>query len=71
MVRYVWSVKDCVEASAGRGDAPAAGAEAPKLKIGTRLGYAPEQEFYVLHDRIRALEARIAELEKILPRKKP
>jgi methionyl-tRNA formyltransferase len=45
--------------------------EALKLRIGSRLGYAPESELYVLHNRIQALEARISELKKSLPRKKP
>ena len=48
----------------------AAGGEPPKLRIGSRLGCAPEAELYALHDRVKSLEARIAELEKSLPRKK-
>ena len=49
----------------------AAGGEPPKLRIGSLLGHNPESEWYALHNRIRALEARIRELEKSLPRKKP
>jgi methionyl-tRNA formyltransferase len=49
----------------------AAGGEPPKLRIGSLLGLNPESEWYALHNRIQALEARIRELEKILPRKNP
>jgi methionyl-tRNA formyltransferase len=49
--------------------APPPEAEAPKLRTGMLLGYIPENEFYALHDRIRALEARIARLEKSFPGK--
>ena len=49
----------------------AAGGEPPKLRIGSLLGHDPESEWYALHNRIQALEARIRELEKILPRKNP
>ncbi len=44
--------------------------EFPKLRIGSRLGCAPEAEPYALPGRVQALEARIAELEKSFPRKK-
>jgi methionyl-tRNA formyltransferase len=47
-----------------------AGQAAPKLRIGTLLGCMPEIEIYALQTRVAALEARIAELEKNLPRKK-
>jgi methionyl-tRNA formyltransferase len=48
-----------------------AGGEPPKLRIGMLLGNNPESEMYTLRNRIQALEARISELEKSLPRKKP
>jgi len=53
-----------VEFEAGAGQA------APKLRIGTMLGFHPENELFALRNRVSALEARIAELEKTLPRKK-
>ncbi len=48
-----------------------AGGETPTLRIGSLLGHNPENEMYALHNRIQALEARIIELEKSLPRKNP
>ncbi|MBN2085525.1 MAG: hypothetical protein JW748_09915 [Anaerolineales bacterium] len=48
-----------------------AGGEPPKVRIGSQLGNAHETELSLLHDRIQALEARIAGLEKSLPRKNP
>jgi len=48
-----------------------AGGEARTLKIGSRLGYAPESELHVLRNRIEVLEALIRELEKSLPRTNP
>jgi methionyl-tRNA formyltransferase len=47
-----------------------AGGDAPKLRVGSLLGYGPESALYALQNRIQALEARIRELEKSLPRKK-
>jgi methionyl-tRNA formyltransferase len=49
---------------------PAEDGETPKLRIGTLLGSDPEQEVHVLRTRVKALEARVAELEKSLPGKR-
>jgi methionyl-tRNA formyltransferase len=47
------------------------GTPAPKLRIGTLLGYEPANEIYFLHKRVKELEARVLELEKSLSRKAP
>jgi len=41
-----------------------AGDIAPKLRVGQKLGYAADDEIFALRNKIRALEARIADLEK-------
>ena len=54
--------------------APAAGGgPAPKLKIGTHLGYEPGAEIHALRSRVQELEARLALLEQSQSpfRKKP
>ncbi len=45
------------------------GGPAPKLRIGTLLGYEPANEIFLLQKRVKELEARIINLEKSLSRK--